>query len=138
MTGTSGKPMNEYPGFGLPLRNWEWSNYGFYPIGSHHNAYGSESEIIPVRELAVMDVLEKLTDKPDWHQKVFDDEIVAKWRNEALAIPDQHFWHLATAAKSQYWTHDDDRLELHDDRQSCILENILDEGTFDTVRYYCF
>ncbi|KAI4676520.1 uncharacterized protein J4E88_007438 [Alternaria novae-zelandiae] len=132
MTGTSGKPMNEYPGFGLPLRNWEWSNYGFYPIGSHHNAYGSESEIIPVRELAVMDVLEKLTDKPDWHQKVFDDEIVAKWRNEALAIPDQHFWHLATAAKSQYWTHDDDRLELHDDRQSCILENILDEGTFDT------
>ena len=138
MTGTSGKPINEYPGFGLPLRNWEFDNYGFYPIGSHHNVYGSESEIIPVRELAVMDVLEKLTDKPDWHKKVFDDEIVAKWRKEALAIPNQHFWHLAIAAKSQHWTHDDDRLELHDDRQSCILENILDEATFDTVRYSCF
>ncbi|KAI4940146.1 uncharacterized protein J4E92_001434 [Alternaria infectoria] len=138
MTETSGKVMNGYPGLGLPLRHWEQTNYGFYPIGSHPNAYGSESDIIPVRELAVMDVLEKLTDKPDWHKKIFDDEIVAKWRKEALAIPDGRFWHLATAGMRQYWTDDEDRLELHNGRGSCPLENILDEATFDTVSYSCF
>jgi hypothetical protein len=138
MAETSGKPKNEYPGLGLPLRNWEWQGYKFYPIGSHHNCYGSETEVIPVRELAMMDVMEKLTDKVDWHKKVFDDDIVSKWRKEALAIPDEHFWHLAIDAKTQHWTHDGDRLEFHDDRQSCKLENILDEPTFDTVRYFCF
>ncbi|KAI4688005.1 uncharacterized protein J4E84_004933 [Alternaria hordeiaustralica] len=132
MIETSGKAMNEYPGLGLPLRHWEQTDYDFYPIGSHPNAHGSESDIIPVRELAVMDVLEKLTDKPDWHKKIFDEEIVARWRKEALAIPDGHFWHLATAGMRQYWTDDEDRLELHNGRGSCPLENILDEATFDT------
>lgn len=82
-----------------------------------------------------MDVMEKLTDKIDWYKKVFDDDIIAKWRKEALAIPDDHFWQLAVGAKRQHWTHDDNRLELHNDWCDCELENILDEATFDTVRY---
>jgi hypothetical protein len=135
MVETSSKPKNGYPGLGLPLRDWTWQNYGFYPIGSHHNCYGSESDIIPVRELAMMDVMEKLTDKLDWHKKVFDDDIISKWRKEALAISDYDFWHLAVSAKSQYWTHDDDRLELQNDSGDCLLANILDENTFNTVQY---
>lgn len=133
---TSSKPKNEYPGLGLPLRNWEWRNYGFYPIGSHSNCYGSDSDIITVRELAMMDIMEKLTDKVDWHKKVFDDAVIAKWRKEALSIPDDHFWQLAVGAKRQRWTHDDNRLELHNDWCDRELENILDEDTFNTVRYF--
>lgn len=41
-----------------------------------------------------MDVMGKLTDKPDWHKKIFDDAIVEKWRTEALAIPDDDFYKL--------------------------------------------
>lgn len=36
----------------------------------------------------MMAVMDLLTDKPDWHIKVFDDEIAEKWRQEALAWPD--------------------------------------------------
>ena len=136
MAETSSKPKNEYPGLGLPLRTWEWRNYGFYPIGSHSNCYGSDSDIITVRELAMMDIMEKLTDKVDWHKKVFDDAVIAKWRKEALSIPDDHFWQLAVGAKRQRWTHDDNRLELHNDWCDRELENILDEDTFNTVRYF--
>ncbi|KAG9194275.1 hypothetical protein G6011_04310 [Alternaria panax] len=132
MAEISGKSNNEYPGLGLPLRSWNRQDHGFYPIGSHHECYGSESDIIPVRELAMMDVMEKLTDKFDWHKKVFDDDdVITKWRKEALAIPDDHFWQLAVGAKHQHWNHDDDRLELDNDWCDCKLENILDEDTFD-------
>ena len=32
-------------------------------------------------------LMEQLTNKPDWHAKVHDDAIVAKWRDEALRAP---------------------------------------------------
>lgn len=35
----------------------------------------------------MMIVMERLTDKPDWHIKVFDDTITDKWIEEGLAIP---------------------------------------------------
>ena len=31
-----------------------------------------------------MDMINRITDKPDWQKKVFDEEIVAKWRTEFL------------------------------------------------------
>lgn len=34
-----------------------------------------------------MIVMDRLTDKPDWHVKVFDEEIAKKWRDEALSLP---------------------------------------------------
>ena len=33
----------------------------------------------------MMAIMDKITDKPDWDRKVFDDTIVHKWRQEALA-----------------------------------------------------
>jgi hypothetical protein len=124
----------DYPGFGLPLRNNDWTEYNYYPIGAHGNIWGSDSDVIPVRELAVMDVMEKLTDKEDWHRKVFDEDIVAKWRKEALAIPDAHFWNLAVTAKRQHWTTDDEQPEMHDESDECELDGIMDDSTFDVVR----
>ncbi|CAH0028520.1 unnamed protein product, partial [Clonostachys rhizophaga] len=40
----------------------------------------------------MMIVMDRLSDKPDFHRKVFDDAIVAKWIDEALAIPDNSLW----------------------------------------------
>lgn len=32
-------------------------------------------------------VMDALTDKPEWDKKVFNDDIVDKWRREALTMP---------------------------------------------------
>lgn len=101
---------NAYPGLGLPLRhNPQRGGYGpdfpkTYPVGIHGNCVGSDSDMLPVREVAMMNIMDQLTDKPDWHQKVFDDDIVAKWKREALDIPDEALWKQALADKGvRYW-----------------------------------
>lgn len=83
----------------------------------------------------MMDVMEKLTDKVNWHQKVFDEDIVSKWREEALAIPDTYFWDLSFSAKSQDWLDDDGPPVFSTSEMECQLENIMDEATFDAVSY---
>ncbi|KAL1955478.1 hypothetical protein VTO42DRAFT_8504 [Malbranchea cinnamomea] len=37
-----------------------------------------------LRELTMMKVMDSITDKPNWNQKVFDEAIAAKWRAELL------------------------------------------------------
>ncbi|KAI7784137.1 hypothetical protein LA080_010449 [Diaporthe eres] len=46
-----------------------------------------QSPRLTAREVAMLGVMNALTDKPDWHKKIFDDEIVAKWKQEACALP---------------------------------------------------
>ncbi|KAK4103558.1 hypothetical protein N658DRAFT_505238 [Parathielavia hyrcaniae] len=88
-----------YPGWNLDLRwtgppdgqrlsfqSWE------YPKGTHYNCIGATSEMLLVREVAMMLVMDRLSDKPDWNVKVFDDEIAEKWKAEALAWPDEDLW----------------------------------------------
>jgi hypothetical protein len=97
--------VNQYPGLGLPLRYIPKHDYGYYPGSA--SLHGSESELILVRELAMMDVMEKLTDKLDWHKKVFDDAIVEKLEKEMLAIPDDTLYHLATTGKARWGERED-------------------------------
>ncbi|KAH6891529.1 hypothetical protein B0T10DRAFT_485424 [Thelonectria olida] len=82
--------MPDYPGLGLDLRfltqDTPRENI-IFPMGIHANCHGSKSELLLIREVAMMIVMDRLTDKPDWHLKVFDDAITAKWTEEALAIP---------------------------------------------------
>ncbi|KAF4470972.1 hypothetical protein FALBO_2113 [Fusarium albosuccineum] len=59
-----------------------------YPIGFPEYSLGS-SAVLPLRETAMMMLMDKLTDKPNWNQKVFDEVIVQKWRDEALQ-QDEH------------------------------------------------
>jgi hypothetical protein len=132
--------MPDYPGLGLPLRHNEQDNYGFYPIGAHGSCYGSESDLLAVRELAMMMVMDRLTDKPEWHKKVFDDTIIAKWREEALAIPDEELWKLSVSGKAQQF--EEGGVTLRDDWFSeqngkPPIENIMDEDAFDFVRRNC-
>lgn len=42
-------------------------------------------ERLTVRELKMLALMDSVTDKPNWDQKVFDEKIVAKWRTEATA-----------------------------------------------------
>ncbi|KAF8154459.1 hypothetical protein B0H34DRAFT_789969 [Crassisporium funariophilum] len=42
-----------------------------------------------LREFTMLRLMNQLTDKPEWHQKVFNPEIVKKWKNEAIAAREQ-------------------------------------------------
>ncbi|KAH7324422.1 hypothetical protein B0I35DRAFT_467262 [Stachybotrys elegans] len=84
--------MQQYPGLGLPLRQYDQPGQirekgEIYPIGIHPDCDGSNSAMLLVREVAMMMVMNNLTDKPNWEDKVFDDVIAEKWIEEALAIP---------------------------------------------------
>lgn len=79
--------QHQYPGVDLPLRYLKqdgWPGTDFYRLGSFEGATDSTSDLLPVREVVMMILMDRLTDKPNWHEKVFDDAIVAKWRDEAL------------------------------------------------------
>ncbi|RDB26315.1 hypothetical protein Hypma_006638 [Hypsizygus marmoreus] len=41
--------------------------------------------LVTLREITMLHLMNKLTDKPDWNKKVFDDVIASKWKSEALA-----------------------------------------------------
>lgn len=47
----------------------------------------SQEPRLTVRELSMLRVMDAITDKPDWNKKVFNDDIVKKWRDEALTLP---------------------------------------------------
>ncbi|OIW27037.1 hypothetical protein CONLIGDRAFT_635262 [Coniochaeta ligniaria NRRL 30616] len=48
---------------------------------------GWNGQRLTVREIAMLGLMESITDKPDWDKKVFDDAIVDKWHAEAVALP---------------------------------------------------
>ncbi|KAH6975954.1 hypothetical protein BKA56DRAFT_487954 [Ilyonectria sp. MPI-CAGE-AT-0026] len=81
--------MPSYPGLGLDLR-YHVQNEArrnpliIYPMGIHGNCFGSDSEMLLIREVAMMTIMDRLSDKPDFHVKVFDDAITEKWIEEAL------------------------------------------------------
>ncbi|KAF9774553.1 hypothetical protein IL306_007417 [Fusarium sp. DS 682] len=86
--------VGRYPGLGMNLRYHSYYDDVTYPTGIHYNSWGAESDMLLVREVAMMIVMNELTDKPDWHvktklirSKVFDDAITEKWIQEALALP---------------------------------------------------
>ncbi|KAH8649238.1 hypothetical protein BX600DRAFT_442500 [Xylariales sp. PMI_506] len=126
--------MGIYPGLGLPLRHVSPRGVESYPIGAHGSCRGALSDMLPVRELAMMSVTDRLTDKEEWHKKVFDDAIVSRWREEALQISDEYFLKLATSDKPQRWVNEG-KLIVRDDHASAYkpLRGVMSAATFD----YC-
>lgn len=45
--------------------------------------------MLPIREVAMLILMDHLTDKQNSHKKVLDDEIVAKLRPEVLTQPEE-------------------------------------------------
>ncbi|RJE26931.1 hypothetical protein PHISCL_00738 [Aspergillus sclerotialis] len=74
----------DLPGFTLPL------NYNVPRMNmKFHNALDSEdiiggyvNRITTTREIMMMRVMNSISDKPKWDRKVFDEEIISKWRKE--------------------------------------------------------
>jgi hypothetical protein len=122
----------KYPGLGLDIRHDDSNDRDvIYPIGIHFNCYGSESEMLLVREVAMMMVMESITDKPDWHVKVFDPEIANKWKAEALALP----------VDAMYKEIAEDRITWPNEAfaaQAPKPKSILDEACLDYVRLLAF
>ena len=93
---------HQYPGVNLPLHHLEQPDglsFDFYRCGSFEGAIGCLSELLQVREVAMMLLMDRLTDKPNWHDKVFDDAIVARWRNEALTQDEEAIHQEIVAGK---------------------------------------
>lgn len=77
----------------------------------------------------MMLVMDSLTDKVDWHKKVFDVEIVGKWRKEALEQPEEGLYFQATDSQGE----EDEGRNWARVRNSPRLR-IITEATFDFVR----
>ncbi|KAG9235734.1 hypothetical protein BJ875DRAFT_458275 [Amylocarpus encephaloides] len=127
--------MASYPGLGQPLRYFPQSDYGLYPMGAHGNCYGGNSDVLPVREVSMMIIMDRLMDKENWEKKVFDDEIIAKWRTEALEYPDSSLWKQATGNKVMNdWTgQDNDSPDVVWATHIDPLQGIMSNEAFD----YC-
>ncbi|KAF7549930.1 hypothetical protein G7Z17_g6066 [Cylindrodendrum hubeiense] len=123
--------MPAYPGLGLDLRYHDQveGRRDLYPMGIHQNCYGSDSEMLLVREVAMMTIIDRLSDKPDFHVKVFDDAIAKKWTEEALALPVKQVYDEIVKG-SEYNGND---LGYHRRKATNRLDFILDEGCLD----YC-
>ncbi|CAH0025806.1 unnamed protein product [Clonostachys rhizophaga] len=73
----------KYPDVDIDLRHHPGLDENHYPVVCHPNVRRIESPILPMREVGMMLLMDKLTDKPEWFKKVFDDKIVEKWRRES-------------------------------------------------------
>lgn len=75
--------QHRYPGINVDLKHpkplWrpDIDTFSFYDI------YDYDEILLPLREVFMMTLMDRLTDKAGWHKKVFDQDIVAKWRQEA-------------------------------------------------------
>lgn len=79
---------NELPGLGLPIKFPADANrFAKSPLPTALNE-GWASSGVTLREQRMMAFIDTITDKPGWEEKVFDEFIVAKWREEAKVGPD--------------------------------------------------
>ncbi|TFK72606.1 hypothetical protein BDN72DRAFT_815682 [Pluteus cervinus] len=108
----------ELPGFGLPLNfipraeftESRWNSDGTAIEETVNPALGEGRDIFPsaldqvtawkpglpvlrlslmsLRELTMTRLMNEITEKVDWHIKIFDETIAKKWKVEALATPD--------------------------------------------------
>ena len=92
----------QYPGVNLPLRHIRLAGLpgeDFYRMGSSEGTKDTQSELLPVREVAMMMLMDRLTDTPNWHEAVFDNAVVARWRTEALTQPEDAIYHEILGGK---------------------------------------
>ncbi|KAF9461839.1 hypothetical protein BDZ94DRAFT_1310197 [Collybia nuda] len=80
----------QLPGLGLPL-NWILDQDGIdlFPNAANqrHVELGlTRLPLTSLRELAMLRILDRWTDKLDWHLKIFDEAVIAEWKAEALKI----------------------------------------------------
>ncbi|KAI9689597.1 MAG: hypothetical protein M1822_010249 [Bathelium mastoideum] len=70
------------PGFGLDI-DFELDEDD--PNRLQHGIDDCHSQRMTIREVAMLQFMDAITDKPNWDTKIFDDNILTKWRDEAGA-----------------------------------------------------
>lgn len=69
------RPINGYPESSFP--------FGDGPSPRFSNAIQDWSATpLTLRERSMIAFMGEITDKPEWTRKIFDDEILSKWRKE--------------------------------------------------------
>lgn len=119
--------LPNYPGLGLRLKHAAYEKY----------CSNTDSALLPLREVAMMAIVSQLTDKPDWHRKVFDEEIVAKWKKEAMAVPD-NVWVQAAAAPNSKWeavlsAKEEEQDEEDDDERLPPIRGVISDQVWEYV-----
>lgn len=74
----------QLPGFGLPLAELPEECFPVLDF-EQECIQGFQACTLSVREVVMLALIDKLTDKPEWWLKVKNPEIVAKWKAEALS-----------------------------------------------------
>jgi hypothetical protein len=80
------------PGFGLPVQHlptYSTSNPEELERFPHAIADYLASTGVTVRERRMLEFINTISDKPDWDRKVFDEEIVSKYRAEACVYKEE-------------------------------------------------
>ncbi|KAK4451303.1 hypothetical protein QBC34DRAFT_436837 [Podospora aff. communis PSN243] len=101
-------PNAKYPGWNRTLY-WQYEQdddhdrEGKYLSGFRTDYWSTNSDMILVREVAMMQVMELITDKPNWHVDIFDDAIAAQWGKEALQVPNNHYWRTCSNFEEGDW-----------------------------------
>ncbi|ORY01046.1 hypothetical protein BCR34DRAFT_522221 [Clohesyomyces aquaticus] len=79
----SAEPRVKLPGFGHPVADMDvdgWDELRFL----HAIENNPCSDGITLRERRMLEFMTQISDKPEWSRKVFDEAIVAKWKEEAV------------------------------------------------------
>ncbi|KAH8662507.1 hypothetical protein BX600DRAFT_466486 [Xylariales sp. PMI_506] len=79
----SGRGPLQVPGIGFPVD----ISVNDEPHFSHGANDFKQEPRLTAREVSMLRLMNALTDKPSWHTKVFDEDVVAKWKAEALGMP---------------------------------------------------
>ncbi|SPO01965.1 uncharacterized protein DNG_04638 [Cephalotrichum gorgonifer] len=78
----SEQPGLRVPGVGKPVQDQEGAAFPSAVLGDWHSVG------VTLREKRMLAFVDEITDKPEWERKVFDDEIVEKWRAEGSVRPE--------------------------------------------------
>ncbi|TFA99926.1 hypothetical protein CCMA1212_008338 [Trichoderma ghanense] len=73
------------PGFGLPL-GYMPPEEDRSPVLIGVDGYDWKAATLLIREVCMLKFMEELTNKPQWWEKVWDVDIVEKWKQEALQM----------------------------------------------------
>ncbi|CAH0018113.1 unnamed protein product [Clonostachys rhizophaga] len=78
------------PGFGLPLSRLPVSAKRF-PVLVGNQDLDWKANTLLIREACMLEVMEILTNRPEWWVKVFDSEITTTWKTQVLGIDWAHY-----------------------------------------------
>ncbi|KAI6782114.1 uncharacterized protein J7T54_002351 [Emericellopsis cladophorae] len=79
------------PGLGLPV-NFMPDYELRFPFLSDDHGYSWKARTLLHREIAMLQVMEELTNKPDWWRKVRDSTITDKWKKDVIALGQSGDW----------------------------------------------